>query len=186
MKNYIKQINKENIKNIDLSIYKKYDLSIYNEYLYLKPGREHYQLLANLSEDFSDKLFFDVGTNYGASAIALGNNKNNKVVSYDIKDLLTCKIEEENIEFCIGDVFKDERLLVSDMIFLDTFHDGSFEKVFLDFLVKNKYKGIVLMDDINEWPILRQIAESIAKENNLQIIDLTEIGHYSGTLALIF
>ena len=143
MKNYIQNINKDTIHNIDLSLYKKYDLSIYNKYLYLEPSEEHYQLLANISESFNGKLFFDVGTNYGASAIALANNKNNKVVSYDIEDLLTCKIQEENIEFCIGDVLKDKRLLVSDMIFLDTLHDGYFEKVFLDFLVENKYKGIV-------------------------------------------
>lgn len=185
MKEFIKNL-KTNLKDIDLTQYKKYNLDIYNKYLYLQAGLEHYQLLANISEEHDNKLFFDVGTNYGASAIALANNKKNKVVSYDIKDVLPCKINEDNIDFCIGDVLKDDRLLNADLIFLDTNHDGSFEKIFLDFLVENKYKGIVIMDDINEWPILRNIAEEISDKNNIELLDLTEIGHYSGTLALIF
>lgn len=186
MKQFIKKIQSEGLLNINFDQYKKYDLSIYNEYLYLEAGKEHYQLLANISNNFNNKVFFDVGTNYGASAIALGHNKSNKVISYDIIDLLPTKINEENIEFVIGDVLKDERLITSDFIFLDTMHDGAFEKVFLDFLIEKKYSGVVALDDVDEYPILRSIAENICKLNNFELIDLTHIGHFTGTLVINF
>ena len=47
-------------------------------------------------------------------------------------------------------------------------------------------EGVVIMDDINEYPILRKIAENISQTNGFEIIDLTHIGHYSGTIAIIF
>lgn len=184
--NLIKELSNSNLTKVDLSEYKKYNLNIYNEYLYLEFGKEHYQLLANISQKTNNKTFYDIGTNYGASALALSFNKTNKVKSYDLINLLPCEISEENINFEIGDCTKDSDLLNADLIFLDTAHDGSFEQVFLDFLVEKSYRGIVIMDDVNEYPILRFLAEKISNANNFEIIDLTHVGHYSGTLALIF
>jgi hypothetical protein len=182
----IKELSNSNLPEIDLSEFKKYDLNIYNEYLYLQCGKEHYQLLANISQKTNNKKFYDIGTNYGASALALSFNKTNEVKSYDLINLLPCEILETNISFKIGDCIKDADLLNADLIFLDTAHDGSFEEIFLDFLVENSYRGIVIMDDVNEYPILRFLADKISQANDFEIIDLTRIGHYSGTLALIF
>lgn len=182
----IKSLAINGLSKIDLSEYKKYNLDIYNQYLYLDFGIEHYQLLANISSNLKDKTFYDIGTNYGASALALGFNKSNKVKSYDVINLLPCSISEENITFNIGNCIEDDLLLKADLIFLDTMHDGSFEKIFLDHLVENNYKGLVVMDDVNEYPILRSIAENVSQKNNYEIIDLTHIGHFSGTLGLVF
>jgi hypothetical protein len=186
IKKYLKNLNKSCIPKINLDEFKKYDLKIHNKYLYLDFGIEHYQLLANISTNVNNKIFYDIGTNYGSSALALSVNKKNKVESYDVVKLLPCEISEENINFNIGNCINDLNLLSADLIFLDTMHDGSFEKALLDHLVNNSYKGVVIMDDVNEYPILRLIANDIAKANNYEIIELTSIGHYSGTLAIIF
>lgn len=186
IKNLIKKLSSEGLQFLDLSEYKKYNLSIYNKYLYLDCGSEHYQLLANISSNLNNKIIYDIGTNYGASALALGFNKKNNVTSYDIINLLPCEINEENIKFEIGNCLNDNDLLNADLIFLDTAHDGSFEEIFLDHLIIKQYKGVVIMDDVNEYPILRLLAEKISQANNLEIIDLTHVGHYSGTLALFF
>lgn len=184
--NLVKNLDSNSLQKINLEEFKKYDLSIYNEYLYLDYGREHYQLLANISSAVNNKLFYDIGTNYGASALALSINKTNIVKSYDLVNLLPCRIDEKNISFNIGNCLDDIDLLNADLIFLDTMHDGSFEKIFLDFLVKSNYKGLVIMDDIYEYPILKSIAYEISKINNYELVDLTSVGHYSGTLAIIF
>lgn len=186
IKNLIKKFSSEGLQTLDLNEYKKYNLSIYNEYLYLDSGKEHYQLLANISSNLNDKIIYDIGTNYGASALALAFNKKNNIVSYDIVNLLPCEINEQNIKFEIGNCLNDDALLNADLIFLDTAHDGSFEEIFLDHLVVKQYKGVVIMDDVNEYPILRLLAENISQTNGFEIIDLTRVGHYSGTLALIF
>jgi len=186
IRNLLKKFSLEGLQFLDLSEYKKYNLSIYNEYLYLDCGKEHYQLLANISSNLNDKAIYDIGTNYGASALALGFNKKNNVTSYDIINLLPCEITEENIKFEIGNCLNNDALLNADLIFLDTAHDGSFEEIFLDQLVVKQYKGTVIMDDVNEYPILRLLAEKISQANGFEIIDLTHIGHFSGTIAIIF
>jgi hypothetical protein len=39
-------------------------------------------------------------------------------------------------------------LILNFYIFLDTYHDGGFEREFILALLKNNYKGMVLCDDI--------------------------------------
>lgn len=180
MKEFLKTFKKG--ENLSFERYKKYNLDNGNKYFYLGEGEEHYQLLAKISREFSGKMFFDIGTYRGCSALALGFNKENKVISYDVLSCLCDDINESNIEFNIGDAIQDNRLLESDLIMLDTAHDGVFEQKILDFLTKEKYKGIVIMDDVNLYPSLRIIAE----KTHLEILDLTPIGHYTGTLAIFF
>jgi predicted O-methyltransferase YrrM len=171
----------------DFSKYKKYNLSEGNEYFYLEEGKEHYQLLAYLSSKVDGKLFFDVGTYRGSSALALGYNKNNKVVSYDITNSRISDFSDEsNIEFFIGNSIEDPNLLKSDLILLDTAHDGVYESRFLKFIKDNNYKGIVIMDDVNYYPILKDLAAQLESRNVVELLDLTAVGHFSGTLALSF
>lgn len=173
--------------SIDFSRYKKFDLREGNKYFYLKEGIEHYQLLAYLSSKVNDRVFFDVGTYRGSSALALGFNKTNKVVSYDILDEKVCDFSDEsNIEFVVGDSIQDSRLLTADLILLDTVHDGGYESVFLKYLKDNNYKGVVIMDDTNLYPILKNLAEQLESRHIVELIDLTAIGHFSGTLVLNF
>lgn len=184
--NKLKNLNKLPI-NIDLNLYKKYDLLEGNEYLYLNEGVEHYQLLAYISSKLDNKLFFDIGTYRGSSALALAYNKKNKVISYDIINQRNCNFyDEDNIEFIIGDSTLDERLLKSDLILLDTAHDGVYESRFLKYIKDNKYKGSVIMDDVNYYPILKNLANELEERGVVELVDLTKIGHFSGTLILNF
>jgi hypothetical protein len=186
MKQFIK-----NLKNIpeDLNLngkYKKYDLAEGNEYLYLNSGVEHYQLLAHISNSFNDKLFFDIGTFRGSSALSLGYNSKNRVISYDIENKKNCEINEPNIEFKLGNCIDDDLLLNSDLILLDTAHDGVFESHFLKHLKDKKYSGVVIMDDVNIFPVLLDLAKQLQERGVVELVDLTNIGHFSGTLALLF
>lgn len=186
MKDIIKNL-KSITEIIDLSKkYKKYDLAEGNEYLYLNPGVEHYQLLSYLSNKVTDKLFFDVGTFRGSSALALGYNEKNRVISYDVENKKNCDISEPNIEFKLGNCIEDSSLLNADLILLDTAHDGVFESRFLKHLKDSKYSGVVLMDDVNVYPVLLDLANQLKERNVVELVDLTGIGHFSGTLALLF
>ena len=58
--------------------------SWYNDYYHLEAGKEHYRLLMYLASMYNYEIIADVGTNMGASALALGSNPRNRVYSIDI------------------------------------------------------------------------------------------------------
>jgi hypothetical protein len=146
-------------------------------YFYDPPGREHYRLLAWFSNQLNGETIFDIGTYRCLSAFALSYNPNNKVISYDIAKFMENYPKRDNIEFVVGDVLKDERLLKSKLIMMDTLHDGVFENKLYKFLQKNKWKGILLLDDIHLSETMETFWSSIKKTKQ----DLTKIGHYTGT-----
>jgi len=153
-------------------------LDEYRGYLRTYPG-EHYRLLAYLSNTTDDALFFDVGTLYGYSALALASNSKNRVISYNIENQLQLAFQDElpNVEFRVGDVLADDQLVQADIILLDTAHEGPFEHLFFEHLASNGYQGLLILDDIHLNPEMAEFWRSIpcAKE------DITAIGHWSGT-----
>lgn len=172
-----------------------YDLSKYAKwspehagYMELPPGKEHYRLLSYLSHKLQPgETVLDVGTYLGNSALALSDNPHIHVVSYDIESKIPDNIvtpkHRENIEFRIGNVLNDMRgLLNVPIIFLDTNHDGTFERQFIGELTRLRYKGIVLCDDIH----LNQEMRAFWRDVALPKMDLTPIGHFSGTGLIIF
>ena len=42
------------------------------------------------------------------------------------------------------------------------------------------------MDDVNYYPILKGFAEQLESRGVVELVDLTTIGHFSGTLVLNF
>ena len=141
----------------------------------MEAGKEHYRLLAYLCSGLD--LVFDVGSYQGMSALAMSTAK--RVISYDVQiHEKLIKPKRHNIEFKIGDVRNDKELLSSQLILIDTFHNGKFEREFFDFLIKKKYKGFVLFDDIrlNHMVKFWEYAKTKGKA-----VDLTDIGHYTGT-----
>jgi|GEM_PF-535955 tetratricopeptide (TPR) repeat protein len=162
-------------ENID-ELLEKTDSADNKKYMSLPTG-EHYKFLSYISKKYEDALFFDIGTNYGGSALALAANTNNKIVTYDIIPMSKIKGTIENIELRIGNALEDERLLKADVILLDTMHDGNFENLVYDFLVKNDYKGILLLDDINLNTAMRNFWLKIKEQK----YDLSPIGHLTGT-----
>jgi hypothetical protein len=150
-------------------------------------GREHYRLLSYISSLFNGEEIFDVGTYKGLSALALAYNPCNKIISYDIaydNDVSHVKNSNpgKNIEFNIGNALNDKRILNSRFIMLDTAHDGVYEVEFIDFLIRNKWKGLLFMDDIKDYPALQEIWQNLPNEK----YDLIEKGHYSGTGLVVF
>lgn len=191
MLNKILSVTNEELDNIDLSNYQDYADKVlkYKEWFFEKSGKEHYRLLAYITSLYQGANLFDIGTYKGFSALALSKNKNNKVYSYDI--LNEPEIEyltkytnlSTNIHFKIKDVILDRDILLnSPFIILDTAHDGIYENIFIEFLIKNNWNGLLLLDDIYEFPELTKIWKSI----KLEKYDLTEKGHWSGTGLVIF
>ena len=75
-----------------------------------------------------------------------------------------------------------ELILSSKLILVDTFHDGTFEQQFHDYLNEINWKGVLLLDDIK----LNQ--EMINYWNNIKEnkTDITQYGHDTGTGIVYF
>ena len=171
---------RNNIANISLNKFSKHVANSQHRTYFLDVDfREHYRLIAHLSTHFSNATIFDIGTNLGYSALALSYNDSNRVISYDIVECKALNHAEElvNIEYCIGDVLRDERLYSAPLIMLDTFHDGIFENKFYAFLKKNKYQGLLFLDDIHLNQSMEDFWNSITENKE----DVTDVGHWSGS-----
>lgn len=111
----------------------------------------HYRFLAYISTKVNGKIILDIGTRRGSSAISLAHNKNNAIVTFDIKVYIT-KINAPNIIQVIANPIDNKYidiLLKSKIIFLDTDpHDGKQELTLYNILIENNYTGILLMHDV--------------------------------------
>lgn len=151
-----------------------------------KAGVEHYRLLTAISNGLNEALMLDVGTYKGASALALGNNRSNRVISYNVFDQLDADFSDmPNVTFRIKDIYTERRELIlnSNLILFDIApHNGSDETNFYTFLRRIDYKGTVIFDDIK----LNGEMEEFWKNINMPKLDLSEVGHSSGTGAVFF
>ena len=145
---------------------------------------EHYRLLAWLSTLYQGATLFDIGTYRGASALALSYNKANQVVSYDIENQLTVRDCQalETIEFAVGDVLSDPRLLGSPLILMDIGHDGQSEQRIYEYLDRNGYRGLLVLDDIHLNTAMRLFWNQIQRSKQ----DITDLGHVTGTGLVFF
>jgi 2-polyprenyl-3-methyl-5-hydroxy-6-metoxy-1,4-benzoquinol methylase len=174
------KLGKENISKIDLSRYSRHVANReHRNYFFDVKFKEHYRLIGYLSTLFNTSVIFDIGTNLGYSALALSYNGMNKVISYDIVEGKELHHAEDltNIEYLIGDVLLDKRLLNSPLIMLDTDHDGVFENKFYTYLKKINYQGLLFLDDIHLNPPMKAFWSSIAEPKE----DITDLGHWSGS-----
>jgi hypothetical protein len=149
-------------------------------------GDEHYKLLAFLSTLFKGRDIIDIGTYKGASALAPSYTPENTVYSFD--SIRSFRLPSaHNIQYVLRDLWDplvrsvhEERLLGSAFIFLDIApHAGSQEFEFYQWLKAKKYKGFIIFDDIfhfqGMWDTLW------TKIPNNEKLDLTHLGHWSGT-----
>ena len=187
----ILQISKRELNsNIDYSKYIEIVKKVpnYQGFFFEEAGKEHYRLLSYISSLYKDSLLIDIGTYQGFSALALGYNQSNKVLSYDIiqnesVDILKAYEICSNITFNVQNILNNFNIVHSSpFIILDTAHDGNFENIFINKLIEEKWNGILLMDDILEYPALYKIWNSI----KLEKYELTSKGHWSGTGAILF
>lgn len=162
----------------------------FSKYFLSRPGTEHYTLLSHLSWQLErGETVVDVGTFLGFSALALSHNQQAHVISYDLEDKIPSTsafltpLHRHSVDFRVGNVIPDlPSLLHAPFMFLDTNHDGGFEREFIAELTRLQYKGIVFCDDINLNDAMRSFWADVA----LPKMDLTSVGHWSGTGAILF
>jgi predicted O-methyltransferase YrrM len=166
---------------------------------YNKTGKDHYRLLSYLSSLYNNCNIIDIGTNKGYSALALSYNSTNTIYTFDSKNLVCDENirNKNNINFNIENIFEEdvdninindkwkEIILNSKFIFLDIEpHKGIIEYKFYLFLLKNKYSGFLVCDDI--WYFKEMRDNFWYKLNQDYCYDLTEFGHWSGTGIITF
>jgi hypothetical protein len=177
----IEKINKVDLNNIDLSSISNHINSEENKQYFLNvAGQEHYRLLAYLSLNSFSNEFIDIGTFKGCSALSFSMNSNVVVNTFNIVNEMDLNNPPKNINFLIDDVTKSEykeNILSSKIVFLDTLHDGVFERIFMKYLDEIQYKGVLILDDIHYFFELKTLWSEIDKEK----YDITDIGHWSGT-----
>jgi hypothetical protein len=156
------------------------------QYFNQPSGQEHYKLLVHLSYYFDNVLIADIGTHSGASALALSSNISNKVFSLDIERIRENDNFPSNIEFSIGNFKEDEsiqkKILSSSLMLLDIDHQYTNEQWMYEFLTKNKWKGMLICDDIHYFQPLHKFWADITHPK----YDLTKYGHSSGTGCVLF
>jgi predicted O-methyltransferase YrrM len=181
--NKILTITNEELDAIDMSAFTITN-NVPVQYFYGLSGREHYRLLTHISSMFSYETLCDVGTYQGSSAIALGASSYNKVKSFDLIAQPEIEyIKKDNIEFILDDVRSYNDILKSSpVIMFDVDHDGTFEDIFYKHLLMIKYKGIMIVDDINLNEAMWKFWASIHKTK----AEITRIGHWSGTGIVLF
>jgi predicted O-methyltransferase YrrM len=171
------EINKQEVlsQNVD---YFNFDMA---RFPYLKNVQEHYRLLTYLSKKYDNITMLDAGTSFGHSCLALAQNPNNKIITYDIQDKNFEFFKTyTNIEFKKLDINKEtpEIIKSAKIILLDVDpHDGLQEQVFTDYLTAIDYKGYVICDDIFLNEPMKKWWDGITVEK----YDVTSIGHMSGT-----
>jgi len=168
------QLDTSNVNGHDMH----FDISCYHG----NSGREHYRLLIYTSTLFNDVTLFDIGTNACRSAVALSFNKNNKLKSYDIIQVMPTNPTLDNVEFILGDSTKDTDITSTPFIFLDVDHDGTYENIFYNFLKETKWKGLLMLDDIHLNEEMKSFWANITEEK----YDITSKGHWSGTGLVVF
>lgn len=165
----------------------------YITYMNELPGQEHYKLLANISHQLPDgAVISDVGTYFGASALALSSNPKVCVTTYDIADCITknnntlTPLSRENITQKIMPGQQDIELIAkSDLVVLDIDpHDGPAEIDFVKLLVEHGFRGILICDDINLNAGMKEFWNSIP--SHLKKIDVSRLAHWTGTGLVVF
>ena len=130
----------EELDSIDLSQISNFiNSKEYQNYFNSKSGIDHYRLLSFISLNENDINILDIGSLKGCSALAFSINPSNNVTSFNIINELDLNFIPNNINFIIDNVINgnyDDLIMNSKYIMLDTFHDVSFEKEFLNHLIK--------------------------------------------------
>jgi hypothetical protein len=173
----ILDVTNAELDSLDANFINRYNFYHNISYFQGKAGREHYRLLMYVSSIFSKEKLFDIGTNRCMSAAAMSHSMKNQVITYDIIKLIIVNPFLPRVEYVLGDCREDKRLLESPFIFFDVDHNGKFEYLFYEFLKENKYKGLVMCDDIHLNEPMKKWWETITEDK----YDLTEKGHWSGT-----
>lgn len=185
-------LSKDELNAIDLSDYKKaIDWCPVGTYFDKPAGEEFFRLLAHISKAMPDgSIFVDMDASVGMNAAALAVNEKCSVISYDVYDHISDNPDEHtiknvpNVTLKIKDCLDDvEFLKKAAVVIIDIDpHDGVRETETLDKLREVGFRGIAILDDINVNEAMSEMWKAIPESK----IDLTTVGHWSGTGAVLF
>lgn len=184
-------LSKHDLDQIDLSQlgkYLEYDKSSAEHFLQ-PPGKEPFKLIARLSSLVDSPVLYDIGTDKGSEALALSYDSSKKVFTYDFYDYIPEDTNRDirqkpnikrKITNCLNDI---QDILETDLVVLDLkTYDGLIQEEIIESLINKGYKGLLLIDDIKlsqeMWTLWNNIKQTK--------IDLSDIGHWSGTGLVIF
>jgi predicted O-methyltransferase YrrM len=188
-------INEYGVHSEDLSALQPY-VAFHENAKYIRNDSrgEHYKLLSHIAKQCPPgSRVLDIGTYLGYSALALSLNPGIRVVSYDIQDCLPkdapCARDVCNISLHIRDCREDFLVpgFLDDVavILLDVDpHDGVQEKQIVTALVEAGYAGIVICDDVHLNDGMRGFWAWVG-DLGVKRVDLTSVGHWSGTGAIV-
>ena len=161
---------------------------------HLFPG-EHYRLLAALVEELAPNQVVEIGTDRGLSALAMMAvlHPGASLTTVDItawdrvegtflcgSDFTAGRLEQIVCDFGSRQALEKHAALLrlTEVIFIDGPKDGIFERRLLSNLdlVGVKKNTLLVFDDIRLWNMLE-----IWREIRHPKIDLTSLGHYTGT-----
>jgi predicted O-methyltransferase YrrM len=133
----------------------------------------------------------DLGTYYGASALALSYNPDVMVTTYDIFNVipqqeLKSPLTRQNISMKVMSCQLDlQNISKSHLVLLDIDpHDGPTETKFIQLLLDSGFRGILLCDDIFLSDGMTEFWLSIPP--HLKKVNVSRFGHWTGTGAVVF
>lgn len=190
MKELLELTNLE-LDNLDMApIYNQFNNIPERQYLLSKSGVEHYRLLKWISDHaVPDTKIVELGAFQGLSTLCLASTPRVQVSAFDINTkAVQWKNKPANVSLIhISDMdtehYPEEPLLQANIVFVDTWHTGKMERLIYDFLVENKWSGLLIYDDIYYGYPMVQMWNSIDHPSKH---DLTKLGHSFGTGIIIF
>lgn len=140
----------------------------------------HHSLYNHIAKMFPLTYILDIGTRNGVSAWALTHNTNCLCQSVDIK-VWKHRMNTPHVEYVNMDCkdIQSSTLAMATIILFDTTHNGVDEQIFYDRLVKMRWDGLLLLDDIHLMKYGDM--ESFWQGIKLPKYDLTQWGHKTGT-----
>lgn len=180
----------QNVHNVDLSHLTRYvNWHHLNAWFPGEVGENHHKLLAYLSSQLpKGSKVTDLGTQYGASALALSYNPDVEVTTYDISNQIPDGVPSfrnvKNIKGVHSSCFDNvQNYIDSKLILLDISpHNGSDEGRLVGMLLEREYKGLLICDDILAFPAMK----TFWTELKMKKYDVSIYGHWSGTGIVVF
>lgn len=149
-------------------------------YISAYAGKEHYRLLRWISENHPYKHIAEIGCYMGLSTLCLAANKNNMVTTFDINfDALKWVAHPGNVTRLqtFGEDAFYPGVVYSDIIFVDTWHNGVMEEALYNYLTSIKWNGLLILDDI----FLNDAMTAFWRKVRHDKMDATTLGHSTGT-----
>lgn len=153
------------------------------QYFSLNSGKEIYKLLGYIGQQFQNETIICIGTGDGLDALALSINENNKIITYDYQDVILNNVEsikmKDNIDIRVEDFMENaEIFLKSTLVYINIHpHDGLEEQVIVDYLIQNKYKGMIILSNTKVTNGMKKLWDSIKDTK----YDITKYGFWGGT-----